>query len=124
MNKQWDAIKDRVTTLQTDTDNIQKYQAWFGQSFGTLNIWAKLTMALPSVGTVTLKSFDIREQNMISAHGTAQSIQDFNVMRENLARTPGVTDLHADTAGLAPQIQYNLTYQWKPRANQGTTHGN
>ena len=124
MNNKWAAIADKVKELKTDNDNIHKYRPWFDESFGALTIWAKLAAALPEVGTVTVKTFEIHDLSSITAHGTAQSILDFNVMREKLAKTPGVTDLHADTAGQAPQIQYNLTYQWTPGVGEETTNGN
>jgi hypothetical protein len=37
-------------------------------------------------------------------------------MREALGKIPGIKDLHADTSGQPPQIQYNLTYQWDAAA--------
>jgi hypothetical protein len=123
LNRQWDAIKDRVTELQKDSDNIDKYHPWFDQSYRALTIWAKLTSALPVRGTVTVKTMEIRDLSTVTVHGTTTSIADFNIMRETLGKIPGVTDLHADTAGSPPQIQYNLSYQWKPRAGEDSTNG-
>ncbi len=124
LNKQWKAIEGTVTELQRDNDNIEKYRPWFDPSCRALTIWAKLTSALPVLGSVTVKNMEIRDLSTVSVHGMATSIGDFNIMRETLGKTPGVTDLHADTAGTPPQIQYNLTYQWKPRAGEESTNGN
>jgi hypothetical protein len=124
LNKQWDAIKVKVTGLDNDTDNIEKYRPWFDHSFRALAIWAKLASALPDYGTVTVKNFEIRDLSSVTAHGMAQSMEEFNKMRERLGNTPGVTDLHSDTAGQAPQIAYNLNYQWKPRPGGESTNGN
>ena len=85
---------------------------------------AKLTSAFPAVGSVTVKTLEIRDLSTISAHGTAKNMLAFNTVRESLGRVPGVVELHADTAGTPPQIQYNLTYQWKPRADEGVANGN
>ena len=122
-NGRWDAIKTRVTELQKDTANIEKYRPWFDQSFGALTILAKLTSAFPETGSVTVKSIEIRDLSTVSAHGTATTMVAFNVMRESLGRIPGVVELHSETAG-NPQIQYNLAYQWQPKAAEGTSNGN
>ena len=87
-----------------------------------MTILAKLTSAFPDYGYVTVKNLEIRDLNTISAHGTAQSIPYFNVMRESLGRVPGVVELHADTSGSGVQMQYNLTYQWNPRAGEGASN--
>jgi len=124
LNSQWDAIKDRVTELQKDTANIEKYRPWFDQSYGALRILAKLTSAFPDVGnTVSVKTIEIRDLTSVTAHGAATTLVAFNAMREALGKIPGVADLHSETAG-NPQIQYNLSYTWKPVAEEGANNGN
>ena len=122
LNKRWDAIKVRVTDLNRQTANIEKYRPWFDESIPGLTILAKLTSAFPDYGYVTVKNLEIRDLNTISVHGTAQSIPYFNVMRQSLGRVPGVVELHADTSGSGVQMQYNLTYQWNPRAGEGASN--
>jgi hypothetical protein len=116
LNHQWIAIADKVKELKADEANIAQYRPWFDDSCRALTIWAKLTQAQPVLGSVSVKSLEIRDLSAISAHGTATSLSDFNVMREALGKIPGIKDLHADTSGQPPQIQYNLTYQWDAAA--------
>ena len=110
-----------MTRLRTDNANIAKYRPWFDHSCRALTIWSGLTSAMPVLGSVSVKSVEIRDLSTVSAHGTASSLPAFNVMREALGKVPGVSDLHADTAGQPPTIQYNLTYQWVPVAEEGAT---
>ncbi len=116
LNRQWGAIATQVTLLKDNQAKIQKYRPWFDDSCRALTIWAKLTQAQPVLGSVSVKTIEIRDLSSVSAHGNATSLSDFNVMREALGRIPGVKDLHADTSGQPPQIQYNLTYQWDAAA--------
>lgn len=116
LNRQWGAIATQVTLLKDNQAKIQKYRPWFDDSCRALTIWAKLTQAQPVLGSVSVKTIEIRNLSSVSAHGNATSLSDFNVMREALGRIPGVKDLHADTSGQPPQIQYNLTYQWDAAA--------
>jgi hypothetical protein len=124
LNNRWNAISKRVTELKTDLANIQKYRPWFDDSLPALTILAKLTSAFPDYGTVTVKNLEVRDLNTVTAHGMAQTVAAFNAMRESLGKIPGVVELKADTAGIPPQMQYNLTYQWNPAAEEDTTHGN
>lgn len=121
LNNKWHAIEKQVTRLRTDNANIAKYRPWFDHSCRALTIWSGLTSAMPVLGSVSVKSVEIRDLSTVSAHGTASSLPAFNVMREALGKIPGVSDLHADTAGQPPTIQYNLTYQWVPVAEEGAT---
>ena len=83
-----------------------------------------MTSAFPDNGNVSVKNLEIRDLNTVSAHGTAKTIAAFNAMREMLGKVPGVIELHADTSGQPPQMQYNLTYQWNPVAGERTANAN
>jgi hypothetical protein len=123
LNSRWGDIEKRVTELNAEAANIEKYRPWFDQNCSALQIMAKLTSAFPEYGYVTVKTLEVRDLSTITAHGIATTMPYFNSVREALGKIPGVVELHADTAGLPPQINYNLTYQWKPRPMEGATNG-
>jgi hypothetical protein len=123
-NNRWDAIAPRVTELQAEAANIDKYRPWFDQSYSALQMMKALTSAFPDLGSVTVKTLEIRDLSTVSVHGNATTMVAFNIVREKLGNVPGVVGLKSDTAGLPPQIQYNLNYQWKPRPEEGPANGN
>lgn len=114
LNSQWNPIAGRVAQLTQDQENIAKYQPWFDSSCRTLVIWKSLCSAMPSYGTVVVKSLDIRNQSDVQCQGTAQTLAAFNAMRTALGNIDGVVGLHAETRGNPPQIAYTLNYQWQP----------
>ena len=123
LRSQWSKIEPRVTELKAEAANIQKFRPWFDQTYGALNILAKLTTAFPGYGTVTVKTLEVQNLSDISVHGTATTMVAFNQVREALGKIAGVEELHADTAGLPPQIQFNLKYQWNPKSVEGADNG-
>jgi hypothetical protein len=114
LNSQWDPIADRVKKLTTELHNTTKYQPWFDPSCPALVIWKNLAYAMPSVGTVTVKSVDIRELSDVQIQGNAQNLQALNNMRDTLGKVDGVVGLHAEYRGQQPQIQYTITFKWQP----------
>jgi hypothetical protein len=128
LNSQWEPIAGQVARLNADQDKIQMYQPWFDTSCRALTILKNLTLAYPTIGTVNVKTINIRDLKEVEIAGTAQNLTAFNTMRESLGGQPGVVDLHSEVRnqGQAQQgqqpIQYSLNYQWQPQG--GTPDGN
>jgi len=123
LNHQWKPMAAQVKQLNDERDNAQTYQPWFDTSCPALTMLKNLTQAYPVIGTVNVKSIDIRDLKDVQIAGMATTLTAFNTMRENLGSEPGVVDLHSDVRNQPNQaggpggqqpIQYTLSYQWKP----------
>jgi hypothetical protein len=119
----WDAISKRVTALdKIQKDNIAKYRPWFDTSYRSLSVLRRITESFPQSGVVYAKSFEIRETTdnrqpvtLVNCSGTARSQQALGLMKQALDVTKEITNVHMDTKGTAPAIEFNLSFQWKRR---------
>jgi hypothetical protein len=123
LNSQWKKISGTVARLQGDQDNISKFRPWFDNSCRALTIWNNLAKAFPDNGSITVKSMEIREQSEITASGTAQNEAAFLAVQKLLKNIPEVVELHSVLRGVAPTIQYEITYQWQPGGSGETSGG-
>jgi hypothetical protein len=130
-NSKWEVIKDRVTQLQDDTAKIEKYRPWFKHSYAGLEILANVTSAYPPTGTVNAKSIEIHDLSQVAVHGTSgtavqvtAAIAAINDVADKLGKTKGFSIVRRDTTGGTPPVAYNFTFNWNPKATEGTTNAN
>ena len=114
LRSQWNAMATEVNTLDDDMAKLQKYHPWFDDSYPALTVLAKLTSAFPDEGSITAKSIEVRDLTTVTVHGSAKTQAVFNATREKLGTIPGCVNVKGDTTGTAPQMQYNLAFDWNP----------
>jgi hypothetical protein len=114
LRSQWNAMAAEVNTLDDDMAKLQKYHPWFDDSYPALTVLAKLTSAFPDEGSITAKSIEVRDLTTVTVHGSAKTQAVFNATREKLGSIPGCVNVKGDTTGTAPQMQYNLAFDWNP----------
>jgi hypothetical protein len=122
----WQAKKSSLDAQSKDVRlaqaQINKYNAWFDNSYRALNIMRTMANCFSRNGAVTAKSLRISSLTDVTCAGVAQNNQAITVVVDNLAKTPGVKQGSVSVpsqSGTPPNIQFNLNFQW-----EGETSGN
>jgi hypothetical protein len=113
----WSAMKTRVIELEAVQQQIKRFRPWFDESFRSLSILRRLTEAFPEDGSVTAKTFEVRESSVpgelptIVCSGAARNNRALLQMTDRLGATREVTGVHIETRGSSP-LQFTLNFQW------------
>jgi Tfp pilus assembly protein PilN len=102
----------RVKELDGIQQQIQKYRPWFDESFRSLSILKQLTTAFPEDGTVTAKTVEIRDGNVVNCSGTARDNAALLRMLSQLRAADGVTDLKVDQIRGKSPMQFTFDFHW------------
>ncbi len=109
---QWSQMSAKVSDLQHVQDQIQQFRPWYDETYRSLAILRKLTLAFPEDGSVTAKSIEIRDGNQINLSGTARDNSALLAMQARLRAADGVSELKVDQIrGKAP-IQFTFDFQY------------
>jgi hypothetical protein len=112
LRSQWSAMQTKAGELNGIQTVIQKYQPWFDPTFQDLSILRALTLAFPEDGSLTAKTIDVRDGNVVSCNGTAQD--NYAVLRtqDKLRQTEGVSQLKVqEIRGKTPE-QFTFEFHW------------
>ena len=102
----------QVSGLQKIEDQIQQFRPWYDDTYRSLSILRKLTLAFPEDGSVTAKTIEIRDGNQINLSGTARDNTALLAMQSRLRAADGVSALKVDQIrGKAP-IQFTFDFQY------------
>ncbi len=116
LNSQWDKVSVKVGELESVQQEIRRYRPWFDESFHCMTIMRELTMAFPEDGTVTAKTIEIRDQNIVTCSGTARDNAALLRMLAQLRGLEGVHDVKIDqTRGKTP-MQFTFGFQYGTEA--------
>lgn len=112
LRSQWSAMSTKVRELDGLQQQIQHYRPWFDESFRSLTILRRLTMAFSEDGAVTAKTLDIRDGNTVTCTGTARDNAALLRTLNQLRTTEGVTDVKLQTIrGKSPmQFTFDVRY--------------
>jgi hypothetical protein len=122
----WNAMAKRVTELNDIQDKkIRKYRPWFDDSVRSLSILRRVTEAFPPNGSIAAKVFQIRESTdnrepvtLVNCSGTALNNQALLLMKMNLDAKKEVSNVHIETKGTPPMMEFTLNFYWKRRGGQ------
>ncbi|HTY87918.1 MAG TPA: hypothetical protein VMB80_10675 [Candidatus Acidoferrum sp.] len=115
LRSQWSRLSARVKNLENVQQQIRKYRPWFDDSFRDLSVLRQLTLAFPEDGTVTAKSVEIRDGNIVNCSGIASDNAALLRTLSQLRAADGVSSLKVDQIrGKAP-MQFTFDFHW----NQG-----
>ena len=105
-------MSTKVRELDGLQQQIQHYRPWFDESFRSLTILRRLTMAFSEDGAVTAKTLDIRDGNTVTCTGTARDNAALLRTLNQLRTTEGVTDVKLQTIrGKSPmQFTFDVRY--------------
>jgi hypothetical protein len=113
----WSAMKTRVYELEAVQHQIKRFRPWFDESCRSLSILRRLTEAFPEDGSVTAKTFEIRESGLpgepptIVCSGAARNNRALLQMTDRLGAAREVSGVHIETRGSSP-LQFTLNFQW------------
>ena len=101
-----------MADIQHVQDQIQQFRPWYDETYCSLAILRKLTLAFPEDGSVTAKTIEIRDGNQINLSGTARDNAALLAMQARLRAADGVSSLKVDQIrGKAP-IQFTFDFQY------------
>jgi hypothetical protein len=113
----WNKMSAQVTELQSTQDQIRQFRPWFDESVRDLSILRALTLAFPEDGTVTAKTIEIRDPNLVTCSGTASDIQTLLKTLERLRGQPGVADASLGQIRGKSPMQYTFNFHWSQGGN-------
>ena len=112
LRSQWAAIKSKVADLQGQEGLILQYRPWFDDTFRDLSILRELSVAFPQDGSVTAKTIEVRDGNIVSCSGTAQNTRALLGMQGELSTADGVSQLKVqEMRGKSPE-QFSIEFHW------------
>jgi hypothetical protein len=121
LQSQWGKIEPNVRQLKTLEGKIKLYRPWFDESVRALTILRRLTEVFPEDGTVTAKTVEIRDLNLVTCTGTARNYQALLRTVEHLRSYPQTRDVNLGPArGQSPALQFSFTFHW----NEGGRNAN
>jgi hypothetical protein len=112
LHSQWDKMSKKVTELQGLEQDIQQFRPWFDDSFISLSIMRELTMAFPEDGEVTAKTVEIRDDNVVTCTGTAQSQAALLKTYGQLRAMSGVTQLQMQSIRGKSPMQFTFEFHF------------
>ncbi|HEY5233286.1 MAG TPA: hypothetical protein VIK35_07135 [Verrucomicrobiae bacterium] len=114
LRSQWKNMSSKVKDLQGLNQNIQQFKPWFDDSFTGLSVMRQLTLAFPETGTVTAKTIEIHDGNVVTCTGTTQSQAALLKTLNQLRAEDGVTKVTlGPIRGKAPTMQFTFDFHFK-----------
>lgn len=112
LRSQWNGMSAKVTDLSALQDKIQRYQPWYDTSFCALAMLRQLTLAFPEDGSVTAKTIEIHDGNMVTCSGTASGSSALLRTLSQLRTTEGVSGVTVEQIRGASPMQFTFDFQW------------
>lgn len=108
----WNAIQERVTELEAMQAQIKQYRPWFDESFRSLHILQRLTEAFPEDGSVSAKTVELRDKDLVTCSGTARDNTAWLKMLDQLRAAKGVTDVKVEQVRGRSPMEFTVNFRW------------
>jgi hypothetical protein len=113
LDAEWKRMAPKVSELDKITQQSRQYRPWFDESFRSLTILKQLTQAFPEEGSVSAKSIEIRDQNIITCTGVARDNPSLLKTLDRLRTNNEVSELKVDQIrGKPPTLQFTFDFRW------------
>lgn len=113
LQSQWAGMAVQVGELEDINKQITQYRPWYDESVKGLSILRCLTQAFPEDGSVTAKTVEIRDLNVVTCSGTARNYQILLQTLQKLRASPQVHDANlGPTRGQTPALQFSFSFAW------------
>ena len=113
LQAQWSGIALKAGELEDINKQISQYRPWYDETVKGLTILRGLTQAFPEDGSVTAKTVEIRDLNVVTCTGTARSYQVLLQTLQKLRAMPQVRDANlGPTRGQTPALQFSFSFGW------------
>jgi hypothetical protein len=121
LQAQWSKMQVKVGQLEQINKQISTYRPWYDETVKGLSILRSLTQAFPEDGSVTAKTVEIRDLNVVTCTGTARNYQVLLQTLQKLRASPQIRDANlGPTRGQTPALQFSFSFAW----NEGVRNAN
>ncbi|HRE82170.1 MAG TPA: hypothetical protein PLN52_14070 [Opitutaceae bacterium] len=110
LREDWAAMKPQVDELDGVQARIREFRPWHDTSFRTLNVLRVITEVFPESGTVTAKSFEVRNQTAVTVTGITRDNSALLSSLEKLRQRPDVTNLKVEQIRGKSPAQFTFTF--------------
>ncbi|MEI6392196.1 MAG: hypothetical protein WCT12_13965 [Verrucomicrobiota bacterium] len=113
LESQWAKLQPIVRQLEGVQDKIRQYRPWYDESVRGLTILKRLTEAFPEDGSVTAKTIEIKDLNIVTCTGIARNYTALLKTVERLRAVRQIPDVNmGPTRGQPPALQFTFNFQW------------
>ena len=119
---QWAKLQPTVKQLEGVQELIRQYRPWYDESqrgtnivrgLSGLVILKSLTEAFPEDSSVTAKTVEIRDLNLVTCTGVARTYEALLKTVQRLRTIRQIPDVNlGPTRGKAPDLQFTFNFQW------------
>ena len=120
LRTKWETMAGKVHDLDGVQQQIRQYRSWYDESCPKLNILRQLTLAFPEDGSVSAKTIEVREPNLVTCSGIARDNPSLLRMLGQLRNAPGVADLKVTQIRGKKSLQFTFDFHWQPGGNNET----
>ena len=113
LEREWDGMADKVTTLEELQGKIRKFRPWFESSTQSLEIAKRLSEAFPREGSIWVKSIQIKENNRVYCSGSAQDNQQLLAVMDELRAMEYITEVTLQQVHGEAPVQFAFNFEWK-----------
>lgn len=110
LRDQWARIKPQVDDLEGLQARIREFRPWHDTSYRTLHVLRVVTDVFPENGTVTAKSFEIRNQSAVTVTGVTRDNTALLTSLEKLRQRAEVTNLKVEQIRGKSPAQFTFTF--------------
>jgi hypothetical protein len=111
-NSRWDKIKSKVTELQGFHNLTMEFNPWYDDTFSALSILRQVTLAFPEDGSVTAKTIEIHDGNVVTCSGTTRDYASVLAMQARLRAADGVKDVKLETIRGKTPMQFTFDFHY------------
>jgi hypothetical protein len=111
---EWSKIAAKSQDLEELSALRKKFRPWHDRSFACLSILKELTKTFPEDGSVTARTLEIRELDMVTCSGTARDNASLLSTMERLRADPRVSDLTYEQIRGKTPAQFTFNLRWIP----------
>jgi hypothetical protein len=113
LQSDWKNMQASVGELQILQQQIRHYRPWYETTPRGLKILRELTAAFPEDNSVSAKTLDIRDLNLVVCSGVARDNSAILGTLDRLRATGSVEDLKvSQIRGSAPALQFTFDFRW------------
>ena len=116
LRSRWAEMSAKVKELDAIQQQIHQYRPWFDNSCRALTILRQLTLAFPEDPSVTAKTAEIRDGNVVTCSGVARDNTALLRTLTTLRAASGVTHLKVDQIRGRQPVQFTFEFHWQEGA--------
>lgn len=110
LRDQWLRIKPQVDELDGLQARIREFRPWHDASYRVLRILRLVTDVFPENGTVTAKSFEIRNQSAVTVTGITRDNTALLTSLDKLRQRPEISNLKIEQIRGKSPAQFTFTF--------------